>query len=75
MGSSMPMKIVPMNPATTNSISGSAKATAVFNSRSRSPSVTTEQRYGMARREDANAPGDAPVADEPNEETQVGFAW
>ncbi|MBZ5556122.1 MAG: radical SAM protein [Acidobacteriia bacterium] len=34
-----------------------------------------QQRYGMARREDANAPGDAPAADEPNEETQVGFAW
>src|SRR6266536_2847675 len=39
MGTTMPMKMVPIKPAIKKSISGSAIATAVFNRRSRSPSV------------------------------------
>jgi hypothetical protein len=47
-GSNMPMKMVPMKPAMKNSSSGSAKATAVFRLRSKSPSVTTAMRTSSA---------------------------
>jgi len=40
----MPMKMMPMKPAIKKSISGSANATAVFNWRSKSPSVTAAMR-------------------------------
>src|SRR6202041_640084 len=43
-GNNMPMKMVPMKPAIKNRSNGSAKATAVFRLRSRSPSVTRAMR-------------------------------
>src|ERR1017187_1089437 len=54
IGSNMPMKIKPMNPAMMNSINGSVKATAVFSCRSKSPSVTLAMR--------TNSPSSRPLS-------------
>ena len=42
----MPMKIVPINEAMKNSINGSAKATAVFNSRGSGELIELLRRHG-----------------------------
>jgi hypothetical protein len=44
IGKTMPMKIVPMNPAMRNSISGSSRRHRGLQLRSRSPSVTSAMR-------------------------------